>query len=572
MKGARELETPRDDEARAAGDAFARLMTKLDPDAGAGLATASRLAVEGVMNGHACVELDALPSPDRDAVVRALNLSRLVSRGAGPALPLVLENGRLYLRRYWIYEREIAASIRLRALNPGGTQTSSPVVNSPANEAAYCDEGQMEAVRIALGGRFALVSGGPGTGKTTIIAELMLQLAARTPGDATLAVAMAAPTGKAAHRMGESLSAAFQRRGAGEAVRRLLPREAMTLHRLLGIGSGSPTPCFHADNPLGAELVVVDEASMIDLPAMARLLAAMRPSAQLVLVGDAQQLASVEVGTVFADLVEAGQAGGPLAQCTAVLGRTYRFEAGSAIHAFCEAVRSGDWPRGRALLSEGAQGLSWSETLGEDLDGLVLSHFRAAAAARTPEAALDALRKGRILCGVRAGPSGVRACNRLAAALVRVSAGSGKLGFASGDPVIVTRNDPAQHLYNGDTGVFFHADEGDRVEACFQGPDGVRRISPLRLPPHEPAFAISIHRSQGSEYDDVLIILPEAGNRILSRELLYTAASRARRSVRIAATAGALEQCFRTPIARASGLADRLRDNDRTDNLFGDAG
>ncbi len=612
--------------------------------------------------GHVCLELRGLAGesgpvdeegedlgagawPEVEGWLEGLARSRLVTRladgaelSAAPAepRPLVLElpSGRLYLRRWWDHEASLAAAIRRRAGQPAehaaqrledGLARLFPPIEGAADAGR---RGQAEAAALALRRRLAVITGGPGTGKTTTVLRLLALVIeqALAAGGPAPRILLLAPTGKAAARMEESMRAGRDQLPGSEALRAAIPREASTIHRALGPRRDG-TWRHDADHPLSADLVVVDEASMIDAALMRALLEALPEPARLVILGDPDQLASVDAGAVLADIcgpegdedrARAGRddrtsnsdgqatedrAGPPIAGCIARLRYSFRFGPETGIGALARALRSGDVEAVLAVLEDpGREDLSWVErpAIGADgrleagLEARVLAgygrYLDALDGAAVPadasddgagddgarvegerddvgarieaiQAALRALGGFRILCAHRRGPSGVA---RLGSAAIEALSRAGRIQVRgerwAGRPILILRNEPALGLYNGDVGLVAE-DPRSRGElrAFFEGPEGGPRSLALpRLPAHETVLAMSIHKSQGSELDELAIVLPPPGSPLLTRELLYTAVTRARRGLSIHASREAIEICVRRRAARASGLQARL--------------
>jgi len=510
-----------------AGEALADWIVRHDPAHGPALQPLVCRLVEALGRQHPC-----LAAPNSGPETAALAASPLVARGDGAFCPLVLDGPRLYLHRYWELETRLAAGLRdLAGRAPSSAAGASPdaVAALFAGQNPAHIAGQRQAVDTALARSLTLLAGGPGTGKTTTVRRILQAMEA--PGR-PLSVALAAPTGKAAQRLTESL--------AGSPDGSTCP-PATTLHRLLGLSPDRP-PRHHADNPLPHDLVVVDEASMIDLAVMANLVAAIGPATRLILLGDPDQLASVEVGSVFGDLVQAAAAGGPLAPCLVQLRHTFRFSGDLATA--CAAVRDGDLA---ALLAATGGTVCWREF--PPADPLAASAAAAALGAALdqpdPAAVLAGLAKARLLTAFRDGPTGVRG---LAAHAARRFPAGGRT------PILITRNAPDRQLYNGDVGFL-----DSRGLAWFPAGDGsAREVPAVRLPAHETAWALTVHRSQGSEFDHVHLVLPPTDHPLLTRELVYTALSRARQSVLLDAPRAVLAAALGRRATRPSGLADRL--------------
>jgi exodeoxyribonuclease V alpha subunit len=471
------------------------------------------------------VDLSDLPWPSVDDWLRALHESALAavgednadSDGAG-ARPLRLLGTRLYLDRYWREERSVAADLN----------------------------------QMTASGRLEVIAGGPGTGKTTRVARAVAELVEGTAGRPPL-IALAAPTGKAAARLQEVV---YDHVAAGAGL------QAATLHRLLGWRPGSHSRFAHdRGNRLPHDVVIVDETSMVSLSLMARLVEAVRPDARLVLVGDPGQLVSIEAGVVLADIVAAGHG-------VVVLEHVHRF--GEGIARLADAVRRGDGDAAVAALRAAPEEITWLATevheteAGLDLvrDRAVAAGVSVASAARGGAAleALAALGRFRLLCAHRRGPYGVSDwTSRVVGWLSRVLP---ELDVEQRDyvgrPLLVIENDYELGLYNGDTGVIVDG-PGGRPAAAFERGGEVLRFSPLRLGAVETVYAMTIHKSQGSQFDTAAVLLPPASSRILTRELLYTAITRARRELILIGSEEAVRHAVARPVARASGLAERLR-------------
>ncbi len=558
------------------------------------------LALRATRLGHACCALGvpvdlsgegeaALPWPDtaawRAALLAAPEVVADVSTDAtaadrSPLRPLVWDGHALYLHRYWWIERAVADRLLQRA--SGSTPEAShefledlDALFGPTDPAE--DDLQRRAAATALQGRFAVVAGGPGTGKTRTIARLSAAiLASATRRGAPLPrLALAAPTGKAAARMGDAVgvevaSALADGLITDEVATALGGLHPTTIHRLIGAAPGR-RPLFGPDRPLPFDWVIVDEVSMVSLPLMQHLLDAVDPDAGLVLVGDPDQLVSVDVGTVMADVVgplRHGEVGsGPLHEFVTVLRRPRRFGVGSPVALLADAVRRGDAEALHAAF-EGGGVLRWVTP--EDHAALRAVEEEVVAAARSvldaaghdgpgdPSRALRALRSVAVLAAHRDGPLGVADWVR------RTEVGLGLAGTSGrrpewyvGRPVMATANDPLNGISNGDVGVVMGAVDGNRLVAVGT-PEASRLLPPSRLDRVETCWATTIHKSQGSEVDHAVISLPAQASPLLTRELLYTAVTRARSAVTVIATNEALVAALGTAVERASGLPRRL--------------
>jgi exodeoxyribonuclease V alpha subunit len=595
---------------RTLDHAFAQSLRRLDPDTPDEVLAAAALASLAVAQGHAGFDparpqllTDApLDWPDATQWQTAIAASRWVAKPSDAAAesatntPLVLENNLLYLRRYREYERRLAVNLQriaAQALDAGDTQTVADVFATLFPQARTGDDRQARAAALALRRALLLVTGGPGTGKTTTITRLLvLRIAqAQRAGTALPRIALAAPTGRAAERMAESLrkaATAIVASGVDAALCAALPDSASTLHRLLGTIPDQPTFRHTADNPLPFDVIVVDEASMVDLPLMCKLVEAVADGPQLILLGDPDQLPSVEAGDVLAAILSAAGPGDALQADDAhalqpLLGdavpvvtragglhgnrvqllRGYRQDADFDLAPLALAARDGDAERALSLLrGDDLRGVSFHEDVLDPLEArreLFLSHWRALADASDPAGALQLAQRLRLLTAVREGPQGARGLNaRIEELLSGRRTGSAPTYF-HGRLLLVTENSYRHRLFNGDIGICLR-DGGGALMAWFAGGEdgGVRPFHPSALPAHESAFAMTVHKAQGSEFDEVWLQLPRFESRVLSRELVYTALTRARTRLHLAGSAEVLRAALARHAVRMSGLAWRL--------------
>ncbi|MEJ7824658.1 MAG: exodeoxyribonuclease V subunit alpha [Solirubrobacteraceae bacterium] len=537
----------------------------------------STIAATAAVERDEPVDLSALPWPAAAPWIERVGASDLVSVGddGEPAnRPLRLVGGWLYLDRYWRDERQVAAD--LLAL---GDRTPQDVREDVLQDGlarlfgGESDGRQREAAASAVRRGLTVVAGGPGTGKTTTVARIVALLVeqAAAAGSPAPLIALAAPTGRAAARLEEAVHHEAAGLDVGDAVRaELLGLHASTLHRLLGWRPGSHSRFRHdRGQRLAHDVVIVDETSMVSLSLMARLVESVRPDARLVLVGDPGQLASIEAGAVLGDIV--GPGGGlPDEGGVVVLDRVHRF--GGGIARLAEAIRRGDADAVLEVLAEAPDGVQWIEVDPAEPAGDALEAIRgraieaarlvtgAARAGRAREA-IDALGSFRLLCAHRHGPQGADTwTTRIQDWLARDIEVFGADGrWYVGRPVLVTANDHELRLYNGDTGVLVQG--ADRVSVAFERRGEIVELSPSRLGAIDTAYAMTIHKSQGSQFQTAAVLLPAAGSRILTRELLYTAATRARELLILAGTEEAIWAAVRRPVARASGLRSRLWDS-----------
>lgn len=563
----------------ASAQAVSRLLGETDE----AVTLAAALAVRGTRFGHVCVRVptlresvvvdgreaelvEALPWPEPDEWLERLRSSPLVGDGSGEH-PLVLADDRLYLERYWRYEQQVAGLIRDR-LGRG----EAPL--APATEETLrrllAEDGettQFRAARVALASKLAVIAGGPGTGKTYAVGAMLVALAAAGAETFPL-VGLCAPTGKAAARLGQAITE-LARDVGDPAISAILEQVTpQTIHRLLGWTWGRSRFRHDGSNRLPHDIVIVDEMSMVSLPLAARLLAALRDDATLVIVGDPFQLESIEAGTVLADIV--GPAADRPAADTAIAGkvtvldRVYRFEEDSSIADFADAVRRGDPDDAIERLADGGDRLRWVRSP-EDPEFAAMwrevtsqrSRLVDLANAGDVDGAIQALTEVAVVCATKRGPNGVSQWSRsIELALDERYPGlRWDTEWYPGRPVMITRNDYNLDLYNGDIGVAVATVDG--LRAVFER--GEVRTFPLsHLPEHQTVHAMTIHKSQGSQFDQVVVVLPDEESRLLTRELLYTAVTRARRRVWVVSPENVVRRAVSRSVQRASGLAGLL--------------
>ena len=597
---------------RTLDHALAQSLRRLRPDTPEAVLLGAALASLAVSEGHAGLDpsqpqrlIEAeIEWPAPEAWLAQLQASPWVDvPGAEDAVagdaPLVLENGLLYLRRYREYERRLAQGLQriatqpLDEADPGRLATLFGQLFPQAREGI---DHQARAAAVALRHPLVLVTGGPGTGKTTTIARLLVLLAAQAvQADQSLPrVALAAPTGRAAERMAESLRLAVQRLrllGIAPALCDAMPSTGTTLHRLLGVIPDSPRFRHHADNPLPYDVVVVDEASMIDLPLMTKLVEAVADGSRLVLLGDPDQLPSVEAGDVLSAILRASGDGlgtqaddaqalrallapdalQPLAPPRRFAGRRVQLQRGYRqtdaldLAPLAHAVREGNSATALALLRVGTlAGVQFHEDQSDPLQHhreQLLGHWRGLGDAADPGQALANAGRIRLLTAVREGPQGARGLNaRIEALLAGVPRPGMAPGYFHGRLLLITENSYRHRLFNGDIGICL-IDHHGTPTAWFPGetPDQPRGFHPGALPAHESAFAMTVHKAQGSEFDEVWLQLPRRDNRVLSRELIYTGMTRARQALHVLGSAPVLEAALARHASRLSGLATRLQ-------------
>lgn len=560
--------------------------------------------------GNVCLPLAHLQNPNdywpeamADLIKRFdwLQLSRVTENGAVlsygatnlmAATPLVYELERFYLHRYWQFEVSVAEDLAKRALP---IQVDTALLQQGLARYFQSSEElidwQKVAAATAVQKRFSAISGGPGTGKTTTVIKLLaLSIEQAQQQGKHLNIKLVAPTGKAAARLAESISKAKQQLALSSNITDLIPVEAGTLHRLLGVIPGSVQFRHHRDNPLHLDLLVLDEASMVDLPMMARLLDAMPADARLILLGDRDQLASVEAGSVLGDicswpeqltysaeqnqqlqqvcalsatLPEGNNPG--FADCLAQLRKSYRFHDQSGIGHVARAVNQGNPRQVAKVLTTGYPDLSQQPLTAEAyeamLNQVVTFHVGLIRALRGGESAAELLARLtqlQLLAALREGPYGVAGLNeRIRKGLTERGMIQTDSQWYAGRPVMITRNDPGLSLFNGDIGIAV-PDETGRLKVWFESQGQVRGILPSRLPEHDTVYAMTVHKSQGSEFDQVLFILPPTPSPLLSRELLYTGITRAKKELALYATDHVLRHATSSRTERYAGLATRL--------------
>jgi exodeoxyribonuclease V alpha subunit len=589
---------------------FAHLMARLarsdDPD----LLLAAALVSHRMSSGHPCAELSAMAgrvvlpgledgpaegdpimAPSLARWTAALRATSVVGDGVD-GRPLVLDaSSRLYLHRYWTYERELARDLRDRA---AALADDVELARLRADLSALFprrDGGGPDWQRIAAATavlrRLCVVSGGPGTGKTTTVVRILALLLGQRAG---MRIALAAPTGKAAARMQEAIRSAKEATGLSDDLRAQIPDQASTIHRLLGARPGSSRFRHDAAHPLPLDALVVDEASMVDLALMAKLVAALPPEARLVILGDRDQLASVEAGAVLGDLcgptpgfsdafrarvadvtgesVPRGAAStSPVCDAVVLLTESHRFTAESGVGRLAAAVNGGDVVEARALLGDpDVTGVAWrndgslADLVAAAADGYA-EYVALAGAGAAPADVFAAFRRFRVLCAHRRGPWGAEAVNLAVDREIRRRlVVESDVAFYPSRPVLVTQNDYALGLFNGDVGIALADDEAPgRVRIVFEtARGGVRRLTPGRLPMHEAVWATTVHKSQGSEFDRVLLVLPNEDSPLVTRELVYTGITRSRGEVEIWGPETVLDAGLGRRLARSSGLREAL--------------
>ena len=586
---------------------LAGLIKKVSHPGSEGLYLAAALASHHRLEGNICLDLSSVsgkqlkedtdfPScPELDRWLNILRREDVIGK-PGEYRPLILDGSRLYLYRYWNYEKKLVDSLKERAAHdPDGIdrkRLQEGLTRLFPSGFPGATDWQKVAVFASVMKNFCVISGGPGTGKTFTVAKILALLLELSAG--TLRIALAAPTGKAAARLQESIKHSRNDLNCPESIKAAIPTEASTIHRLLKSIPDSPYFRYDAKNPLPTDVVVVDEASMVDLALLSKLVQAISVSARLILLGDKDQLASVEAGAVLGDICDTGNEHGfsphfselyqkatgekienyadkqgstCLQDSIIQLKKSYRFGPSSGIGEASRAVNEGDSAKAFNLLKSSSyddalwRELPRPEMLPSALKERIIAGFAPHLRERDHARVFDLFNRMRMLCAVREGPYGVHALNLLVEKILK---DEGLIRQRSrwypGRPVLINRNDYTLKLFNGDVGITLPDPEaGDALRVFFPGPEGnLRKFLPLRLPEHETVFAMTVHKSQGSEFEKVLFFMPDRDVPVLTRELVYTAITRAKAGVEI----WGREEIFKTAVSRriirASGLREAL--------------
>jgi len=591
---------------------FARFLSRLAGTNVSGLSLAAALVSSYTRQGHVCLDLssfegkellkgengiDPVVCPELNNWCKQLKETAVVG-DPGEYKPLILDDrSRLYLFRYWEYQEKIADSIRRRIHDTGedigsGLLKEELIQFFPFNETEEINW-QRVAAFTALTKRFCVISGGPGTGKTSIVA-IILALLLKQAEPERLRIALAAPTGKAAAKLQEAIRSMKTKLSCPDSIKEAIPEQASTIHRMLGSIPDSPYFRHNAKNTLPVDVVVVDECSMIDLALMSKLMQAIPLQARIILLGDKNQLASVEAGAVLGDISDTGtehnfshsfctdckevtgytihtpqhMAPEPgIQDCIIQLEKNYRFGGDSGIGAVSYAVNTGDGDRVIQRMKSGVyEDITWkslphSNDLPQVIKAPIIQGYGDYLRATNPFEAFQVFERFRILCALREGPFGVAALNIVAEQILREERLiNPDRRWYSGRPVLITRNDYTLRLFNGDMGIVLpDPSVNNELRIFFPATDGTfRKFHPFRLPEHETVYAMTVHKSQGSEFDNVLLLLPDRESPVLTRELIYTSITRAKKSVEIWGN----ENVFRTAVSRyierTSGLRDAL--------------
>lgn len=534
-----------------------------------------------------------------------------------PSFPIILDNEYLYLQRMWSYEEKVAQFFRReQAIVDIDENELIKVLNQlfPATKENQETNWQKVAASVAITSPISIISGGPGTGKTTTVAKILAAFVMLTSNEKPI-IQLAAPTGKAAARLTESLGNALAQLNLSEEENKWMPKQAQTIHRLLGAQPESQQVRYHKDNPLQLDILVVDEASMVDLPMMARLIDALPLKCHVIFLGDKDQLASVEAGAVLGDICRFSEDGfsqkrfdqinhltqGELVKSTdtipvsqtpvsvvsdslCLLRKSYRFGEDSGIGQLAFAVNKGQTKTAITLLKKAEISPQQLEIVLEPQDVSFIAleskesyllmiqdavnayreYLTLVSQKASPDIILNAFNQYRLLCARREGPFGVSGLNdRIEMLLhrqrlIRRPTNSYQSDYI-GRPIMIQRNDSTLGLFNGDIGIMLNNDEGE-MKAFFQLPDGkLKAIQPSRLPQHETAYVMTVHKSQGSEFTHTALVLPDKFSPVVSRELLYTALTRAKKKLSLYASESMVRMAIQTRIQRQSGLIDKLR-------------
>jgi len=591
---------------------FARFIARLAGKNVSGLSLAASLVSSYTRQGHVCLDLssverkellkgengiDPVVCPELNNWCKQLRETAVVGN-PGEYKPLILDDrSRLYLFRYWEYQEKLADSIRRRIHNTDADIGIGPLKEElirlfPFNEAEEINW-QRIAAFTALRKQFCVISGGPGTGKTSIVATILALLLKQAELE-RLRIALIAPTGKAAAKLQEAIRSMKTKLPCPNSIKEEIPEEASTIHRMLGSIPDSPYFRHNAKNTLPVDVVVVDEASMVDLALMSKLIQALPLQARIILLGDKDQLASVEAGAVLGDICDTGtehsfsqdfcknckevtgytihtqQNGAPeseIRDCIIQLEKNYRFDSDSGIGAVSYAVNTGDGDRAIQRMKSGVYGdITWKNLphpndLPQVIKAPIIQGYGDYLRDRDPFEVFQVFERFQILCALREGPFGVAALNIVAEQILReeglINPG---MRWYPGRPVLITKNDYTLRLFNGDMGIVLSdPSANNELRVFFPSPDGtVKKFHPFRLPEHETVYAMTVHKSQGSEFDKVLLVLPDRESPVLTRELIYTSITRAKKNVEIWGN----ENVFRTAVSRyierTSGLRDAL--------------
>ena len=492
--------------------------------------------------GHSCVTL-------KEADKLIIELSGIADNSGEK--PLVLERGKLYLQRYWQYEFQLAKTINSLIANKIEIVRAEKLLNQYfPSESSDGTDWQKQAAKSAINDRFCIITGGPGTGKTTTVVKILALFQELSKGQ-YLNIALVAPTGKAAMRLKESILNSKAGLQCPELIKKAIPENVQTIHRLLGVRQFSPYFKYNEEQRLPFDLVVVDEASMIDLPLMTKLLNALALDSRIILLGDKDQLASVETGSVLADLSKA------LTSHTQELKKSYRFSGN--IKKLATAVNLQNSEKAWQLIDSSQTDASLlSADLIEYIVDKKINYFNLIRDKADFKSIYTEFNRFQVLCATRTGNFSIEDINnRVLKKLKKFKKVNSTNDWYIGRPILITQNAPALDLYNGDIGLCLN--DGNKLVVCFLMPDGtVKKYLPARLPDCETVYAMTIHKSQGSEFDEVLLVLPEKTMPILTKELIYTGITRAKKKIQLVTSKAVFIETVNKKVERDSGLIERL--------------
>ena len=591
---------------------FASFLSRLAGKNVSGLSLAASLVSSYTRQGHVCLDLTSLEGkellkgedgidpvvcPELNNWCKQLRETAVVGN-PGEYKPLILDDrSRLYLFRYWEYQEKLADSIR-RRIHDTGVDIGICLLKEELTRLFPFNEGkeinwQRVAAFTALTKQFCVISGGPGTGKTSIVATILALLLKQTERE-RLRIALITPTGKAAAKLQEAIRSIKTKLSCPDNIKEEIPEEASTIHRLLGTIPDSPYFRHNAKNTLPVDIVVVDEASMVDLALMSKLIQALPLQARIILLGDKDQLASVEAGAVLGDICDTGaehsfsqgfckdykevtgytihtqQNRAPesdIRDCIIQLEKNYRFGSDSGIGAVSYAVNTGDGDRAIKLMKSGVYGdITWKnlpqlKDLTQVIKATIMQGYGDYLRASDPFKVFQVFERFRILCALRGGPFGVAALNILVEQILREERLiNPDRRWYPGRPVLITKNDYNLRLFNGDMGIVLSDPSvNNELRVFFPATDGTfKKLHPFRLPEHETVYAMTVHKSQGSEFDKVFLLLPDRESPVLTRELIYTSITRAKKSVEIWGNENVFRFAVSRHIERTSGLRDAL--------------
>jgi exodeoxyribonuclease V alpha subunit len=588
---------------------FARFMVRLEGRMIPELFFASALVSCYTRQGHICLDLSMVEGkqllesengkppitcPKLNQWCGKLRESKVVGC-PGEYKPLIFDDKyRLYLFRYWDYQEKLAYLVNSRIAeyeeNIDIDLLKEGLKRFFSSDKAEDIDWQKVAAYTSLMKKFCVISGSPGTGKTTVVAKILALLLEHVRSK-KLRIALVAPTGRAAAKLQEAIKSIKEKLNCPDSIKNAIPGEASTIHRLLGSISNSPYFYHNAKNTLLVDVMVVDEASMVDLPLMSKLIQALPLNARLILLGDKDQLASVEAGAILGDICDTGSAhrfsirfckglkkvtgyniykeangedGSPKKDCIIQLMKSYRFGSDSGIYALSRAVNAGNDDVAIELLMSGKyEDIKWKEpsTLYRSIKDIVIQGFKDYLKAIDHQEIFQLFDQFRILCALREGPYGVVAINSLVEAILKAeNLIDPDKKWYWGRPVLINSNDYNLQLFNGDVGIVL-PDRESNDEPCvfFPSAEGSpRKFNPFRLPEHETVYATTVHKSQGSEFNKVLFLLPERDSPVLTRELIYTGITRAKKSVQIWGSENVFRSAISRRTLRTSGLRDAL--------------